>query len=191
MRSTRSSAEARGAPAQPLRLKTYKAWTMAEALAFAKRDLGEDAVILHTRTFERGGFFGFGRRVVVEITAARAEDLPAAPARRGGEAKVVEVKAGDAKTSLGRNSEGRSAGVQEANAHGLGVQVPSTSPSTSSSTSPSSARGTTVSSSRAANAAGSLTEPPASSPRTGTSARWSPRSTITSSGRRPASRTPR
>ena len=63
-----------------LKLKTYQAWTMAEALAFVKKDLGVDAVILHTRTFERGGFFGFGRRAVVEITAARAADMPATDA---------------------------------------------------------------------------------------------------------------
>jgi flagellar biosynthesis protein FlhF len=59
-----------------LKLKTYQAWTMAEALAFVKADLGDDAVILHTRTFERGGFFGLGRRTVAEITAARAQDMP-------------------------------------------------------------------------------------------------------------------
>ncbi|MFM7051444.1 MAG: hypothetical protein ACKOYN_04830, partial [Planctomycetota bacterium] len=58
------------------KLKTYQAWTMSEALSFVKEDLGADAVILHTRTFDRGGFLGFGRRVVVEITAARAEDMP-------------------------------------------------------------------------------------------------------------------
>ena len=45
-----------------MKLKTYQAWTMAEALEFVKSDLGTDAVILHTRTFERGGFFGLGRR---------------------------------------------------------------------------------------------------------------------------------
>jgi flagellar biosynthesis GTPase FlhF len=59
-----------------VKLKTYQAWTMAEALAFVKTDLGADAVILHTRTFERGGFFGIGRKSVVEITAARAKDMP-------------------------------------------------------------------------------------------------------------------
>jgi len=64
-----------------MKLKTYQAWTMAEALAFVKTDLGGDAVILHTRTFERGGFFGIGRRSVVEITAARAADMPKADAR--------------------------------------------------------------------------------------------------------------
>jgi flagellar biosynthesis protein FlhF len=59
-----------------LKLKTYRAWTMAEALTFVKADLGADAVILHTRTFDRGGFLGFGKRTVVEITAGRAADMP-------------------------------------------------------------------------------------------------------------------
>ncbi|MFZ9915908.1 MAG: flagellar biosynthesis protein FlhF, partial [Phycisphaerales bacterium] len=59
------------------KVKTYQAWTMSEALSFVKEDLGPDAVILHTRTFDRGGFLGFGRRAVVEITAARADELPA------------------------------------------------------------------------------------------------------------------
>ncbi|MFM1869016.1 MAG: flagellar biosynthesis protein FlhF, partial [Planctomycetota bacterium] len=66
-----------------MKLKTYQAWTMSEALAFVKKDLGADAVILHTRTFERGGFFGFGRKAVVEITAARAADMPKADHVRG------------------------------------------------------------------------------------------------------------
>ncbi len=39
-------------------IKTYQAYTMAEALAAAKGDLGADAVILETRTFRRGGCSG-------------------------------------------------------------------------------------------------------------------------------------
>ena len=42
---------------------------MSDALAKVKKDLGRDAVILHTRTLERGGVFGLGSRSVVEITA--------------------------------------------------------------------------------------------------------------------------
>ncbi|MFM1823756.1 MAG: flagellar biosynthesis protein FlhF, partial [Planctomycetota bacterium] len=60
-----------------MKLKTYQAWSMPEAIAFVKRDLGDDAVILHTRTFERGGFLGFRKRTVVEITAGRAAEMPA------------------------------------------------------------------------------------------------------------------
>jgi flagellar biosynthesis protein FlhF len=43
---------------------------MAEALAAVKMDLGQDAVILNTRSFKRGGLLGLGRRTVVEVTAA-------------------------------------------------------------------------------------------------------------------------
>jgi len=53
-----------------MNLKTYRAKTIAEALAEVKRDLGKDAVILHTRSFKSGGVLGLGARVTVEITAA-------------------------------------------------------------------------------------------------------------------------
>lgn len=53
-------------------LKTYQAYSMAEALAAVKRDLGLDAVILNTRSYRRGGFLGLGRRTVVEVTATAA-----------------------------------------------------------------------------------------------------------------------
>ncbi len=44
---------------------------MAEALEKVKKDLGREAVILHTRTVRRGGWLGFGARTLVEITASR------------------------------------------------------------------------------------------------------------------------
>jgi len=53
-----------------MNLKTYRARTMADALAEVKRDLGRDAVILHTRTFRIGGWLGMGAKNVVEITAS-------------------------------------------------------------------------------------------------------------------------
>ncbi len=43
---------------------------MNQALALVKRDLGSDAVILHTRKVRRGGILGLGAREVVEITAS-------------------------------------------------------------------------------------------------------------------------
>ncbi len=50
---------------------------MAAALAEVKRQLGGDAVILHTRSFERRGLLGVRPRRVVEITAsANISDLP-------------------------------------------------------------------------------------------------------------------
>jgi len=56
---------------------------MAEALEQVKRQYGRGAVILSTRTVNRGSFLGFGGKTCVEITAARAmSDLPP-PLRRG------------------------------------------------------------------------------------------------------------
>ncbi len=51
-------------------LKTYHGPSMAEALAEVKRDLGTEAVILHTRTYKVGGVLGVGTRDMVEITAS-------------------------------------------------------------------------------------------------------------------------
>ena len=62
-----------------VKLKTYQAYTMAEALSAVKRDLGDDAVILNTRTFRRGGVLGVGRRRIVEVTATPARDDAATP----------------------------------------------------------------------------------------------------------------
>ncbi len=43
---------------------------MQEALVKVKRMMGPDAVILHTKTFKRGGFLGFGGREIVQVTAS-------------------------------------------------------------------------------------------------------------------------
>jgi flagellar biosynthesis protein FlhF len=60
-----------------VKLKTYHAYSMAEALAAVKRELGADAVILRTRSFRRGGFLGIGRRTVFEVTATASAEAQA------------------------------------------------------------------------------------------------------------------
>ncbi|MBL0927100.1 MAG: flagellar biosynthesis protein FlhF [Phycisphaerales bacterium] len=50
-------------------IKTFRAETVGEALAQVKRDLGRDAVILHTRTYRAGGVMGVGAKTFTEITA--------------------------------------------------------------------------------------------------------------------------
>lgn len=50
--------------------RVYKAPTMAQALALAKKELGPDALILRTRTIRAGGVMGIGTRELVEIVAA-------------------------------------------------------------------------------------------------------------------------
>ena len=86
-----------------MKLKTFQARTMAAALEQVKRHLGRDAVILHTRTFTKGGLFGVGGRPVVEITAARsAADLPryAGPVKMPAKSGVPDVQADGAAPSM-------------------------------------------------------------------------------------------
>ena len=124
-----------------MKLKTYQAWTMGEALAFVKTDLGADAVILHTRTFERGGFFGIGKRAVVEITAARAQDMPRIESRverrsdagaLGGASRAPAAGAGSGARSgeaIRMSAAARAYGVQSGGgAQSSGVATPAAAP---------------------------------------------------------------
>src|SRR4051794_13197443 len=54
-----------------MQLQTFKASTMAEALAQVEREMGTSAVILHTRSYWRRYFLGLRRREIVEITAGK------------------------------------------------------------------------------------------------------------------------
>jgi flagellar biosynthesis protein FlhF len=67
-----------------MKLKTYRAQSMAEALTQVKKELGREAVILHTRSVNVGGILGFGRKTLVELTAA---DEPVGADRVRGAAK--------------------------------------------------------------------------------------------------------
>ncbi|HEY9900120.1 MAG TPA: flagellar biosynthesis protein FlhF [Pantanalinema sp.] len=53
-----------------MKIRQYTAATMQEARLKIKMDLGPDAVILHTRSFKRGGVFGLFAKEMVEVLAA-------------------------------------------------------------------------------------------------------------------------
>lgn len=53
-------------------IRTYRARSMADAIDAVQRELGRDAIILHTRNYKIGGIFGIGGRPVVEVTASPA-----------------------------------------------------------------------------------------------------------------------
>ncbi len=82
-----------------MNLKTFTARTMAEALAQVRQQVGAQAVILHTRTYQRGGIFGFGARHIVEVTAvdgreyARKRRDKAASTRSGGRRSTTRSQA--------------------------------------------------------------------------------------------------
>ena len=56
-----------------MQIKVFKAPTMKEAMAAMKAELGDDAVILHSKKYKEGGLLGIGSKEVVEITAAVEE----------------------------------------------------------------------------------------------------------------------
>ncbi|HEY7090592.1 MAG TPA: flagellar biosynthesis protein FlhF, partial [Tepidisphaeraceae bacterium] len=58
-----------------MNLQTFKAPTMALALAQVKTVMGHDAVILHTRTYQRSIWLGLRRKEMVEITAGRGLNM--------------------------------------------------------------------------------------------------------------------
>lgn len=72
-----------------MQMRTFQAETMAECLSQVKTTLGHNAVILHTRQFQRRAWLGLRRREIVEITAGvgfvvpqrRPSGAPAGPPR--------------------------------------------------------------------------------------------------------------
>lgn len=92
-----------------MNLKTFRAPSMAEALAQVKRELGSDAVILHTRTYKVGSMIGLGGRAVVEITASTQDELPHTPRRqRQPRAASVPANAPQAASKVAGLDEARS-----------------------------------------------------------------------------------
>jgi flagellar biosynthesis protein FlhF len=91
--------------------KNYRAFTMAEAMAAVKADLGADAVVLHTRSMLQGGFLGIGRKTVIEVTAARAE-RETSNGRSKRDPATTSIAGGAANRAYG--SIGRASGSSEA-----------------------------------------------------------------------------
>lgn len=58
-----------------MRIKVFKAANIKDAIVQAKKELGVDAVILHTKKYRKGGFLGYKSKEIVEVTAA-VEDTP-------------------------------------------------------------------------------------------------------------------
>lgn len=52
-----------------MRIKKYEAKSMNDAVKMIKKDFGSDAVILHSRTVNKGGILGFFSQEVVEVMA--------------------------------------------------------------------------------------------------------------------------
>jgi len=96
-------------------LKTYKATTMAEALAEVKRDLGRDAVILHTRNVRKGGLLGLlGGRCVWEVTASPNVNVPSRIKGRYVSDEALDLSAGKTCFDVAMPSDETQAQVESA-----------------------------------------------------------------------------
>lgn len=62
-----------------MRVRRFIGDNVAETMGKVKRELGSEAVILQTREFNEGGFFGLFGKMKVEITAAIEENPVAVP----------------------------------------------------------------------------------------------------------------
>ena len=59
-----------------MRIKVFKAPTMKDAMANVKAELGDDAVILHTKRYRKGGLMGVRSKEIIEIIAAVEDQSP-------------------------------------------------------------------------------------------------------------------
>ena len=96
-----------------MQIKVFKAETMKDAMAAMKAELGEDAVILHSRKYKSGGFLGFGGKEIIEITAA-VEAVPLAERVRGIYKKPPKQMPIQELESTGENLDGENSNFQSA-----------------------------------------------------------------------------
>ncbi len=83
-----------------MNLKRYRVKNIKEALAFIKRDLGPDALIVSTRQVKEGkGAFGMFGKTMLEVTAAASEAKKTSTRTKTTDTKAVETYRHDSEIS--------------------------------------------------------------------------------------------
>ena len=83
-----------------MNLKRYRVKNIKEALAFIKRDLGPDALIVSTRQVREGkGTFGMFGKKMLEVTAAASESKKPSAHQNAAETKAVQTYRHDSEIS--------------------------------------------------------------------------------------------
>jgi flagellar biosynthesis protein FlhF len=59
-----------------MQLKSYRAYTIQEAIELIRRDLGPDAAVLHAREVRRGWLGRLWKRRQIEVTASPDANVP-------------------------------------------------------------------------------------------------------------------
>lgn len=109
-------------------IKTFRAKSVSDALAQIKRELGPDAVILHTRNYKAGGVLGVGASSITEITATSSMTLAERAPRPRHPRRAAQPMAVSAVSDVGRldPSVEASASSVAATALAAGLGAPAT-----------------------------------------------------------------
>ncbi len=116
-----------------MKVKRYRAATMRDALEQVKSELGEDALVLGSKSLKRKGFLGFGARDLVEVrvsanVATTQDEEKSLPAVRKPTFTSLSLHDTPAVEIDGRNKSGFSALAARAYAtESLGPREPNTS----------------------------------------------------------------
>ncbi|MCR4936637.1 MAG: flagellar biosynthesis protein FlhF [Lachnospiraceae bacterium] len=71
-------------------IKKYTAATEEEALASARKELGDDCILMHSKNVKKGGLFSFLKKPLVEITVAKEEESDRQAGKAAREAKEAK-----------------------------------------------------------------------------------------------------
>src|SRR5262249_7285020 len=80
-----------------MKIKSYRAPNLREALVQIKQELGEDALVIETKQVRAGGFFGVGARELVEVRVAPNPQREKASSPKTGGPKASGKKSGGSK----------------------------------------------------------------------------------------------
>jgi flagellar biosynthesis protein FlhF len=87
-------------------IKKFSAESWEEALRQVRAEYGDNAIILHTKTFKDGGILGVARKSVIEITATDDQTVaPAGPQQGGPSLRGIEEIPADTRRDYSRMIE--------------------------------------------------------------------------------------
>ncbi|HEX7714112.1 MAG TPA: flagellar biosynthesis protein FlhF [Bacillota bacterium] len=109
-----------------MRVKRYVADSIQEAISRVKNDLGRNAIILHTKPFKEGGFFGLFAKRRFEVIAAVDENNPDNQKKKVGErTESMQRTAASVSTNL---NQGGASGFTQFNIPGSATDLSMTQP---------------------------------------------------------------
>jgi flagellar biosynthesis protein FlhF len=111
-----------------MKVKRYVADSIQEAITRVKNDLGRNAIILHTKPFKEGGFFGFFAKRRFEVIAAVDENIQENVPAKKNEEKTDSVLPANLPQTPGFNGVSPSQITRTTAPEPVPVQIPVSNP---------------------------------------------------------------